>query len=145
MPRFKLQVILVDRVHHLAHCTTPNGCILPSSVRLCILSTSCSCEAFRQKREEVVQEVLRARTRHWDNAARHLWKTCQVWVTVLVRCAKVCKCTCLQMFASFRARDIVKPDDQVITATEDPVENVAAAMTIRAAVLGLRQRIVISD
>jgi len=24
-------------------------------------------EAFRQKREEVVQEVLRARTRHWDN------------------------------------------------------------------------------
>ena len=24
-------------------------------------------QAFRQKREEVVQEVLRARTRHWDN------------------------------------------------------------------------------
>ena len=24
-------------------------------------------EAFRQKREEVVAEVLRARARHWDN------------------------------------------------------------------------------
>lgn len=49
-------------------------------------------EAFRQKREEVVQEVLRARTRHWDNVItatedtlRQLEMVCTVSMAVRMR------------------------------------------------------------
>ncbi|CAJ1422492.1 unnamed protein product [Effrenium voratum] len=52
-------------------------------------------EAFRQKRQEVVQEVLRARTRHWDNVItatedtmRQLEMVCTVAMAVRKRVRK---------------------------------------------------------